>query len=169
MDPELNDALTHKGAWVIDVREPDEYRFEHIEGARLMPLGQLREAAAQIPRDAEIRIICQTGNRSAQAAIQMKSWGYQNVLNVEGGLVAWKARGGAVVRGGGPIPIMRQVQIVAGSLVLLGSLVGGLKFIPIIVGAGLVFAGVSGWCGMAKLLAFLPWNKGTSSPPPCSS
>lgn len=159
---ELHALLNREGVWVIDVREPDEYRYEHIEGVRLFPLDHIEEARAQIPPTAEIHILCHTGVRSAQAAAQLREWGYEKVSVVDGGLTAWKAEGGPVVRGKGPIPIMRQVQIVAGSLVLVGSLVSGLKFIALIVGAGLLFAGVSGWCGMAKLLAFLPWNKNSS-------
>ena len=63
-----------------------------------------------------------------------------------------------------PIEIMRQVQIVAGSLVLIGVILGyfvtpAFYALPAFVGAGLLFAGISGFCGMAKLLAIMPWNR----------
>ncbi|MBI3557454.1 MAG: DUF2892 domain-containing protein, partial [Deltaproteobacteria bacterium] len=83
----------------------------------------------------------------------------------EGGIQAWKAKGNPTVCAkGGHFPIMRQVQIVAGSLVL-GSVLAVLfvdpRFIYLagFVGAGLTFAGVSGICMMAELLARLPWNR----------
>jgi rhodanese-related sulfurtransferase len=63
-----------------------------------------------------------------------------------------------------PLPLMRQVQIAAGLLVLLGVVLAvtvAPAFIGLsaFVGAGLTFAGLSGWCGMAQLLALMPWNR----------
>jgi rhodanese-related sulfurtransferase len=84
---------------------------------------------------------------------------------LEGGLDAWKKAGLPVsLDRSKPIDVMRQVQIVAGSLVLAGVLLGvliapGFYALSGFVGAGLLFAGVSGFCGMARLLALMPWNR----------
>ena len=84
---------------------------------------------------------------------------------MQGGINGWKKAGfNTVVDKKQPFPLMRQVQIAAGSLVLGGTLLGlfaapGFFAVPLFVGCGLIFAGVSGWCGMAKLLAVMPWNK----------
>ena len=89
---------------------------------------------------------------------------------LEGGIEAWKAAGLPIISDKSkPIEIMRQVQIVAGSLVLLGVTLGylvdpSLFLVSGFIGAGLTFAGTTGWCGMAKLLAFLPWNRAISNP-----
>jgi rhodanese-related sulfurtransferase len=84
---------------------------------------------------------------------------------LEGGLEAWKKAGlPTLVDVNRPIEVMRQVQIAAGSLVLLGVLLAATTsswflLLAGLVGAGLVFAGLSGWCGMALLLARAPWNR----------
>lgn len=84
---------------------------------------------------------------------------------LEGGIEARKEAGLPVARDSNqPIEIMRQVQIAAGSLVLIGVVLGALLHpafygLAGFVGAGLLFAGLSGWCGMAKLLALMPWNR----------
>ena len=95
--------------------------------------------------------------------------------NLEGGIESWKKEGLPVERAkGGPIPIMRQVQIAAGSMALIGGLFPSLRWIAVLVGAGLMFAGISGFCGMAKVLIYLPWNKpfrksSSGSEPDCGS
>lgn len=91
-----------------------------------------------------------------------------DVYILDGGLEAWKKAGLPVALDRSqPIDIMRQVQIVAGSLVLIGVVLGatvasGFYLLSGFVGAGLLFAGVSGFCGMARLLAMMPWNQRAS-------
>ena len=91
--------------------------------------------------------------------------GSEEVLLLDGGLNAWKKAQGEVVKNTAePLPLMRQVQIVAGSLIVLGVVLGyavheGFFLLAGFVGAGLVFAGVTGFCGMAVLLMKMPWNK----------
>jgi rhodanese-related sulfurtransferase len=88
---------------------------------------------------------------------------------VDGGIEAWKKAGLPVLRDTGqPIEMQRQVQIAAGVLVLLGVVLGyfaspAFYGISAFVGAGLTFAGISGWCGMAKLLALMPWNRSATA------
>ncbi len=155
---ELRRALADPQIVAIDVREPDEYRYERIERTRNLPLSHWAQQAREVTGARRVYVVCQTGARAQQAAAWLRQAGCADVRLVAGGLAAWKTAGYPVARSGGPLPIMRQVQIVAGSLVLLGGLVPPLRWVAIVVGAGLLFAGVSGWCGMALLLARLPWN-----------
>jgi rhodanese-related sulfurtransferase len=111
-------------------------------------------------------LVCHSGNRSAQALAQLLQQGHPHPLSdLEGGIPAWQQAGLPVHKlRNAPLPLMRQVQIAAGSLVLLGLILSNLVapawiLLSWFVGAGLVFAGVSGFCGMARLLALLPWNK----------
>jgi NADPH-dependent 2,4-dienoyl-CoA reductase/sulfur reductase-like enzyme/rhodanese-related sulfurtransferase len=161
----FRDELQKGQSTAIDVREPDEYAYEHIEGTLSLPEGRLEASVDRLPRDRDVFVACATGIRSAQAVRRLKAMGFERVHDVEGGLAAWKKAGLPVVRQKGPIPIMRQVQIVAGSLALIGGLFPELRAIAVVIGAGLVFAGVSGFCGMAKVLAWMPWNKAHGKAP----
>lgn len=157
---------------LLDVREKSEFAREHIAGARLMPLSNFcaQLDAAQLPRDKAIMLYCASGQRSLSAMRKLAAAGYTNIAHLDGGLAAWKASGLPVVEDrSAPISLMRQVQIVAGSLVCAGTLLGVLispwfLLIPGFVGAGLTFSGASGSCMMAQLLARLPYNKPQSYP-----
>lgn len=163
---------------LIDVRTPAEYRQVHAEPARLVPLDQLDPAALMPPRDAAgsepLYVICRTGGRARRACERLAAAGHPHVVNVEGGTDAWERAGLPVVRGRAAIALERQVRIAAGTLVLVGTLLGVLVSpyllgIAAFVGAGLVFSGVTDTCGMAMLLARMPWNQaGGGSPPACS-
>ena len=164
------DALTLKGQLdrgecvLVDVREPGEHAREHIAGARLVPLASLDPAKLA---DAPVRRIvlhCASGSRSARGAARLAAAGL-DVAHLAGGLPSWIQAGLPVVENrNAPIPIMRQVQIVAGSLVLAGAALGtfvhpGFYAMSAAVGAGLVFAGATGFCGMAAVLSHLPYNR----------
>ena len=163
--------LDEDKAVLIDVREPMEYNREHIIGARLMPLSDLD--AADFTRDAgKIAVChCRTGNRSAKAAARIVASGFKEVYSLKGGIEAWKQAGLPVhLNRKAPIDITRQVQIAAGSLVVLGVVLALLispwfMALSTFVGAGLVFAGVTGTCGMANLLALMPWNRTRTASP----
>lgn len=154
-------------ASIIDVREDYEHAEERIGGSASHPLSSFDPEA--IRRGAgEKRVVfqCRTGRRSLEAAKRYRR-GDEPVFHLAGGLEAWKAAGHSVIRPekAPRLPIMRQVQIVAGALVALGVLLGvtvSAWFLAVagFVGCGLMFAGLSGWCGMAELLAIMPWNKG---------
>jgi rhodanese-related sulfurtransferase len=152
------------GAVVIDVREPDEFAYEHIAGSKNIPLGRIAVSLADIPKEKDVYLLCQGGVRSMQALQVLKTEGYARLHNMEGGLNAWKAKGLPTEQRKGPIPIMRQMQIVAGSLALIGGVIPGARWVAAFVGAGLIFAGTSGICMMANLLAKMPWNKVNASP-----
>ncbi len=151
--------LVAEGAVLVDVRESDERAREHIPGTRHAPLSALKPVEA--PGAKAVIFHCRSGARTGANAAGCEAY------LLEGGLDAWKRAGLPVSTDRKqPIEIMRQVQIVAGSLVVLGVVLGLLvapSFFALsaFVGAGLVFAGSTGWCGMAKLLAVMPWNRVT--------
>jgi rhodanese-related sulfurtransferase len=160
---DLADQLAEQRVQVIDVREPMEYAGGHIAGSLNVPLSRISQA--DLPRGPLV-LVCHSGNRSAQALAQLLQQGHPHPLSdLEGGIPAWQQAGLPVHKlRNAPLPLMRQVQIAAGSLVLLGLILSNLVapawiLLSWFVGAGLVFAGVSGFCGMARLLALLPWNK----------
>jgi rhodanese-related sulfurtransferase len=157
--------LLADGATLVDVREPDEYARERVPGALNVPVSRL--ADSELPVAGTILFHCKSGARTAGAAQQLaaKVGGQCDAFIVEGGLANLRKSGTQVtVDSGKPIELQRQVQIGAGALTLAGTLFGlGVSpwffAVPAFVGAGLVFAGVTGFCGMARLLMRAPWNR----------
>ena len=162
----LEQWLGEGSAVLVDVREDFEHAAERIEGAHHAALSKFDPAAIRAAHgDKRIVFHCRTGKRSSEAAGKFHT-GDEHVFHLTGGIEAWKASGRATKRSSrGPrIDVMRQVQMTAGSLVLLGVLLGALispwfTALSGFVGAGLFFAGASGWCGMAKLLSKMPGNR----------
>lgn len=161
---ELDRWLAGGDAVLVDVRENFEHAAEHIEGAEHVPLATLEPETLK-HRHQATRVVfqCRTGGRSAKAAGRFDG---DPSYHLAGGIEAWKDSGRLTVKapGGPPIDVMRQVQITAGSLILIGVVLSVLVstwFVALsaFVGAGLIFAGASGWCGMAKLLSAMPWNR----------
>ena len=153
--------LIAKGAALVDIREPDEQARARIPGARSMPLGQL----AKVGNVPAVIWHCRSGMRTQANAAALAQYSDCPAYYMEGGLDAWRKAGLPVAENSNaPLEIMRQVQITAGSLVLAGVVLG-LSVSPAFfglsafIGAGLMFAGISGWCGMAKMLAAMPWNR----------
>jgi len=151
---------------VIDVRSPAEYRSEHVIGAKLHPLDQLDAAvfSAQHGTDTPIYVLCQSGKRASVAALKLTSAGHRNAYVVEDGTDAAIDAGIAIERGEQSISIERQVRIGAGALIVAGCLGGllihsGFFAVPLFVGGGLIFAGVTDICGMGAVLAKMPWNR----------
>ncbi len=153
---------------LIDVRTPVEFREVHVEFASNIPLDKLDPAAVMAARngsaDEVLYMVCRSGSRGKQACDKFIEAGFTNVVNVEGGTLAWDEAGLPVVRGKKAISLERQVRIAAGLLVLLGAVLGLLvhpAFVALsaFVGAGLVFAGITDTCGMGMLLARMPWNQ----------
>lgn len=148
----------------LDVREADEYARSHIPGSHLTPLSGLNAEKIPDPSGRKIILLCQSGARSEQARQILALQGIEAQC-LQGGLMAWQKQGLPVNENkAAPISVMRQVQIIAGSLILLGVLLGhffhpGFYILSGFVGAGLLFAGVSGLCMMANLLMLLPYNK----------
>jgi rhodanese-related sulfurtransferase len=149
----------------LDVRTPMEHREVHVAGSRLVPLDELdADALARELADKKVVVICRSGNRARQAAAKLEAAGCGDVSVLEGGVLAWQTAGLPVNRGQAGLSLERQVRIAAGLLVLSGVALGtwvhpGFYGLSAFVGAGLVFAGVTDWCGMGLLLAKAPWNK----------
>jgi rhodanese-related sulfurtransferase len=162
---------------LIDVRTPVEFREVHADLARNVPLDRLDPKAVQAGRDGAdqpLYVICRSGGRGQQACAQFLAAGYRNIFNIEGGTLAWAEAGLPVVRGKKAISLERQVRIAAGSLVLLGAVLGWLVHpvfvgLSAFVGAGLVFAGITDTCGMGLLLARMPWNQVSHGDQACAA
>jgi rhodanese-related sulfurtransferase len=154
--------LVAKGATLIDIREPSEHAREHIRGARNIPLPTLGKIEHT---SAPIIFHCRAGKRTCDNAPRLAQAAGCEAYIVEGGIEAWKEAGlDVVVDKSQPIEINRQVMIAAGSIVLSGVLLGYFvapQFYALagFIGGGLVFAGITGWCGLAKLLGLMPWNR----------
>jgi rhodanese-related sulfurtransferase len=157
--------LIDKGAALVDIRERDEHARERIPGATSAPLSLLQEHNLAGNENQVMIFHCKSGNRTKTNARRLAGETKCEAFILDGGLDAWKAAGLPAhkdVRR--PIEMNRQVQITAGSLALAGALLGyfvnpAFHALSGFVGAGLMFAGISGTCTMAKLLAFMPWNR----------
>jgi len=166
---ELQQLLAQQnGLAVLDVRTPVEFAEVHVPQVRNEPLDQFNPqallASGAIAKDTPVYLLCRSGARASKAAEKLVKEGFDQGVVVEGGTLAWIEAGLPVERGTVKvISLERQVRIAAGSLVLTGVLLAYFVhpyFIGLsaFVGAGLVFAGISDWCGMGLLLAKLPWN-----------
>ena len=151
----------------IDVRDDDEFRTEHLKGSINLPLKSLANSAQGIidlAKVQEVKLICMTGLRSGNALKQLKSLDEStSVDSVPGGLNNWSNKADLIQSSSPKLSLMRQVMIVAGTLVLGFSLIAlkiNMDWIwgSIFVGLGLLFAGISGICLMAKILNKMPWN-----------
>lgn len=118
-----------------------------------------------MPRPGPVIFHCRSGNRTSAYAEHLREAAQCEAYLLEGGLDAWRKAGLPFAEDRRqPLELMRQVQIAAGSLVLAGVLLGltaapGFLGLSAFVGLGLIFAGTTGWCGMARLLAAMPWNR----------
>lgn len=150
---------------VIDVRTGAEYAGEHIPGAHLVPVDQIEARLDEVRAVPAPRLLlCRSGGRAGMAKQALEKHHIAGLSVVEGGITAYAAAGGKTVKGKSVISLERQVRIGAGSLVLLGVLAGAFLHPAFLilsgfVGAGLIFAGVTDWCGMGLLLAKMPWNQ----------
>jgi rhodanese-related sulfurtransferase len=160
---------------LLDVRTPAEHSQIHVPGVHLIPLDRLDgaqlAASGGFLKAKPVYILCQSGGRAKQAATKLEQSGFEKCSVVEGGTSAWAAAGLPVNRGASRvISLERQVRIAAGFLVFTGVILSQIvnpAFIWLsgFVGAGLIFAGATDWCGMGMLIARMPWNQGSS----CSS
>lgn len=162
---EVRTRLDAGRAVLVDIREPDEFARSHIRGAQSQPLSQWEAAHLAVDPDADVIFTCKSGMRTAGACDRLAARVSGDAFVLDGGLDGWTKAGLPVeTDADAPLEIMRQVQIAAGSLVLIGVLLGysvapawfGLSAF---VGAGLTFAGITGFCGMARLLMLMPWNR----------
>lgn len=160
---EARKRLEEGSAILVDIREPAEHAREKIPGAHSMPLSGFDPAKLAVGK--AVIFHCQSGNRTRTNADRLCVVEAPEMYVLEGGITGWKSAGHATnLDRSKPIELQRQVQIAAGSLTVLGLLLALLispwfALLSAFVGCGLMFAGISGWCGMAHLLAIMPWNK----------
>jgi rhodanese-related sulfurtransferase len=162
---ELKNKLAKDEILLIDVREPAEHKSECIDGACLIPLGEI--SVEKLPSTKRpIVIHCRSGKRSADACTKLLTTDPSlDVSSLDGGIIAWSQAGYNVKKSGSNIlPLDQQTQIAVGFIAFSGTILGtftnsAFYILPGFIGAGLMFAGLTGWCGMAKLLARMPWNR----------
>ena len=155
-------------AVLVDIREPDEAARERIAQAVAAPLSMFETAHLELQPGHDVIFMCRTGNRTGVNCDRLAARVADDAFVLDGGLEAWKAAGlPTVANRHAPLELMRQVQIAAGGLILLGAALGltvhpGFWGLSAFVGAGLFVAGATGFCGMARLLAVMPWNRQTA-------
>ncbi|HUF05178.1 MAG TPA: rhodanese-like domain-containing protein [Aridibacter sp.] len=161
----LKEVLKEGNGTLVDVREYGEFAGGRVSDAKLLPLGDLESRHKELDHDKPIYVMCRTGRRSAEAQKKLTALGFTNVINVVGGLEAWKAEDLPVERDEkAPWAIERQVRFVAGLIVLTGVMLAVLVHpyligISAFVAAGLVFSAVTDSCAMGMLLLKMPWNR----------
>lgn len=156
---EAHDKMQN-GAALLDVREYPEWLESHIPGATLIPLGEIKSDPGRGALAPEVLTLCRSGKRATEAAQTLAEAGVAKAFVVKGGLEEWKAAGLPSQKAeGGPISIERQVRIGAGALVLLGLAVPRLRAVSWFVPCGLIFAGLTDFCGMGQMLSKMPWNR----------
>lgn len=150
------------GPLLLDVRSPIEFESERIDGALNVPLDALDARRDEIPDGADLVVVCRTGVRATIAAESLARTGC-GARVLDGGMQAWRRARLPMREGRKRLPVDRQVQMIAGVMVLTGVGLGlavspWLLALAAFFGAGLTFAGATGTCGLALLLMKLPWN-----------
>lgn len=162
---EVQLRLAANRAVLVDIREADEFARIHIAGARSLPLSGWEQAHLQLDPAADVVFTCRSGSRTGAACNRLAARVNGAAFVLDGGIDAWAKAGLPLMRNrAAPLELNRQVQIAAGLLILTGVLLG--TFVAPVwyglagfVGAGLTFAGLTGTCGMARLLLLAPWNR----------
>lgn len=167
---EVAARLKSGAARLIDIREPDEFARDHIDGALPAPLSSFETAPLPHTPDQAVVFMCRSGHRTGMNSARLAARVAAPAYVLEGGLDAWK-KASLPTRADAraPLELMRQVQMAAGGLILTGALMGtlvhpGFWGLSAFVGAGLLVAGTTGFCGMARLLALAPWNRSLTRP-----
>lgn len=166
LDPKTVSERMKQGAIaLIDIREADEYAREHIEGSIPLPLSALDKGQLTLETGQKAVFHCRSGTRTETNCARLSAHVDGEAFVLQGGLNAWKAAGlPTAMDASAPLELARQTQIASGLLILTGTILGfavhpGFWALAGFTGAGLFFAGVSGWCGMARLLGAMPWNR----------
>lgn len=163
--PQVAERLKTGRALLIDIREADEFARRHAAGALSRPLSTFEAAHLKIEPAKDVIFACRSGMRTEANCDRLAAAVEGEAFVLHGGLDAWAAAGLPMEEDRkAPLEMMRQVQIAAGLLVLAGVLLGfsvhpSFFGVSAFVGAGLTFAGVTGLCGMARLLQAAPWNR----------
>lgn len=162
------DLSKKQSCLILDVRTDVEHKEACLQQKHLhIPLDQLDVGKFmnehKLQADQTLYLLCKAGGRATKAAAAFKAAGIENVCVIEGGITACTAAG-QKIKTLDVVSLERQVRMVVGATVLLSVILGsqlhaGFYALAGIMGAGLLFAGVTDWCGMALLLARMPWNK----------
>jgi len=150
----------------INVCTPTEYAEKHISGVRNLPLDEIIERAKELKSKKTVYVHCRSGSRGQHAIEKLEALNVNiDLVNVQGGLLAWmKAGFDTVSSSNRTLPLMRQVMLGAGLIIISSHVAAHFAnpyyiYISLFVGVSLTFSGLTGWCGMAFLLARMPWNK----------
>jgi rhodanese-related sulfurtransferase len=168
VSPQRASQLIEAGAVLIDIRDADEYARERIPDARLVPIGTIGYTALPTAGASAVVFHCRSGNRTSAHAEKLSGAAGCDAYLLDGGIDAWKRAGLQVITDKEkPLELQRQVQIAAGLLVLAGVVLGStvataFNFLAGFVGAGLMFAGLTGTCALARVLQLMPWNRRTA-------
>lgn len=167
ISPQAAQRMLDEGAVLIDIRTADEHARERIAQARHVPMERLTDIGVALDGASSVIFHCRSGNRTRTNSPTLAACVIGESYVLEGGLDAWKKGGLPVVTDKSqPLELQRQVQIAAGAMVVIGAVLGAVvspwfHLLSGFVGAGLVFAGVTGFCGLARVLARMPWNRRT--------
>ncbi len=161
---DLKKRLEKNEILLIDVRTLSEHEQEFIEGSSLIPHNEIDvEDLPSLTKP--IVLYCAIGKRSAYACAKLLEENpLLDVCSLEGGLNVWKDLGFPLKKVKTIIlPLQQQVHIAVGFIAFLGTMLGAVinpifYLLPGFMGLGLMFSGITGWCGMAKLLSKMPWN-----------
>jgi len=154
---------------ILDVRTDVEFAEKHIADSKHLALDRLKESVGQLDPSRQHLLLCLSGKRASKAVEILAGNGFAHLWVIDGGIDAWEKSGLPIERSERrTLPLMRQVQLVIGVLALTGSLLAIFvnplfAILPAFLGAGLTLAGSTGWCGLALLLAKMPWNCGAAS------
>lgn len=156
---------------LIDVRTPVEFQEVHVTFAKNVPLNQLdseKFLRERVDGNKPLYVICRSGSRGKIACEKILAAGCADVVNVDGGTMAWDQAGLPVARGRKVISLERQVRIAAGAIVVATALLSLVHhpywvLLSGFIGAGLMFAGITDSCGMGMVLARMPWNQVSKS------
>ena len=157
-----------RNVFLLDVRSPLEFESEHIEGAVNIPLDALDARLEEIPPEGDVIVVCRTGVRATIAAETLERMG-RRARVLEGGVLAWRRSRLPLREGRRRLAVDRQVQLIAGTMVLTGVILGAFVspwflLLAAFFGAGLTFAGATGTCGLALVLFRMPWNRPSATP-----
>lgn len=152
-------------AVLIDTRTSNEFWLSHIEGAKNIPDEQVSSSSLSQFGDKKVIFYCNSGRRTHRKMPEYTVAFPSNAYELEGGMNAWLEQTLPVYKAKKQtLPLNRQIHIIAGSLIMLGAILGvtlspWFYLLCFFVGLGLFISGATGFCGMALLLMKMPWNK----------
>ena len=168
ISPDEASRLARTGAILVDIREADEVARDSVPGAMNAPLSSLGDAAGRFDDAPAVIFFCHSGSRTRANSDELSRLAGAEGYVIRGGIDAWRKAGLPTrIDRRQPLPLMRQVQMAAGMLIVIGVVLGYLLspwwfLLAGFVGAGLFQAGATGWCGMALVLGAMPWNRRSS-------